>query len=132
MKEGGSLLFEVLLKAEAKGVILLKLHDLVQSLPLDELPNSPAVGNLEQVRLEIVVSEAKVEELFWAVLHLLEFHLNHALGDLSDVVWLTHIICGDPEDLVVLQLVGVLLFEEADRQLFSHLRHEVTNYYQSQ
>lgn len=70
-KKGGSLLFEVLLHAEVKAIILLKLQDLLQSLPLDELPHSPAVGNLQQVRLEIIVSESKVEELFRIVLHLL-------------------------------------------------------------
>lgn len=86
-KEGGSLLFEVLLHPEVKAIILLKLQDLLQSLPLDELPHSPAVRNLQQVGLEVIVSEAKVEELLGVVLHLLEFHLDHTFGDLSDVDW---------------------------------------------
>lgn len=49
----------------------MKLGDLLQSLPLHELPNAPAVGELQEVRLEIAIGKAKVEILFGEVLHLL-------------------------------------------------------------
>lgn len=91
------MLFEVLLYPEVKAIVLLKLQDLLQSLPLDELPHSPAVRNLQQVGLEVIVSEAKVEELFGVVLHLLEFHLDHTLGDLSDIYWWVNAIRCDLE-----------------------------------
>lgn len=109
------MLFEVLLHPEVKAVILLKLQDLLQSLPLDELPHSPAVSNLQQVGLEVIVSEAKVEKLLGVVLHLLELHLDHTLGDLSDVDWRVYAVCCDLEELVILQFVGFLFFEEANR-----------------
>lgn len=102
----------------------MKLHDLLQSLPLDELPNSPAVGNLQQEGLEIVIGEAKVEELLRVIFHLFEFHLDDSLGDLADVYWWVNSICCDLEELVVFELVGFFLFEEAHSQLFSHLCHE--------
>lgn len=114
---------EVLLKPKVKGVILLKLHDLLQSLPLDELPNSPTVSNLQQVRLEIIVSESKVEEQLRVVFHLFEFHLDYSLSDFADVDGWVDSICGDLEELVILELVALFLFEEAHRRLLSHL-HE--------
>lgn len=110
------MLFRVV--AEGELVVSLELSYLFQAFALYKLADGPAVGDFEEVGLEVVVSEAEVEELFWVFLHLFEFQLNKLLKVFADVWAEPYGGCVWHHFDVVLNLIFFVLFEESDGELF--------------
>lgn len=85
MKEGSIVVVFLHFEAEGEVVVLLELRDLLQALPLYKLADRSAVGDLEQISLEVIVGESEVEKLLRVFLHLLQLELHQLLKVFADV-----------------------------------------------
>jgi hypothetical protein len=85
VKEGSIVFVFLHFEPESEVVVLLELGDLLQSFPFYKLADRSAVGDLEQISLEVVVGEAEVEKLFRVFLHLFQLQLHQLLKVFADV-----------------------------------------------
>ena len=105
-------------------VVFLELGDSLKSLFLYEFADGSAVGQLENVCLEVVVSESEVEKLLGVLSHFLQFGINQDLEILAEVA----------EDQtfpihshlhVILHLVALVLFKQSHTQPLPLLCHSI-------
>lgn len=109
---------------EGEVVVFLELGDSLKSLFLYEFADGSAIGQLEDVCLEVVVCESEVEKLLGALPHLRKFGLNQDLKILAEVAEdQTFPIDGHLH--VVLHLVALVLLEQPHTQSLPLLCHSI-------